>query len=189
MRVEACHFCSRPTYPSKGITYVRNDSKSFRFCRSKCHKNFKMKRQPRKLKWTKTHRMQAGKEMLVDSTAQFAARRNVPEKYNRDLMGHTIEAMERIGEIRERRERAFYKKRLAGKEERELEEDRKLVAENEHLLPRHLRSGEQHETEAGESVAPQTTQKSKVFGGERRRLKARVDGGVEMDNDNDMDMD
>jgi hypothetical protein len=45
-----------------------------------------MKRNPRKLAWTKSFRKAAGKEMTVDSTLQFAQRRNVPVRYNRDLV-------------------------------------------------------------------------------------------------------
>ncbi|RMY53055.1 hypothetical protein D0863_14070 [Hortaea werneckii] len=105
MRIETCYFCSQPCYPSKGITFVRNDSKVFRFCRSKCHKNFKMKRNPRKLAWTKSFRRAHGKEMTVDSTLQFAQRRNVPVRYNRELVATTLQAMQRVGEIRARREK------------------------------------------------------------------------------------
>ncbi|KAF2092090.1 hypothetical protein K490DRAFT_53241 [Saccharata proteae CBS 121410] len=135
MRIETCYFCSQPCYPSKGITFVRNDARVFRFCRSKCHKNFKMKRNPRKLAWTKSFRKAHGKEMVVDSTLAFQARRNVPVRYNRDLVASTLKAMQRVSEIRNRRERAFYKDRMSGNKQRQLEADRKLVAENQHLLP------------------------------------------------------
>jgi large subunit ribosomal protein L24e len=43
--------------------------------------------------------------------------------------------MGRISEIRTKRERAFYKQRMAGNRARALAEDRKLVEENQHLLP------------------------------------------------------
>ncbi|KAK0637097.1 ribosomal protein L24e-domain-containing protein [Bombardia bombarda] len=193
MRIDPCFFCGRPAWPSKGITFMRNDGKSFRFCRSKCHKNFKMKRNPRKLKWTKAYRKNAGKEMVVDSTLQFAARRNVPTRYNRELVQKTLKAMERISEIRARRERVFYKKRMAGKKARELATARKLVANNEHLLPR-LRGSEKRRlaelaAEQGVDVAELEESelakqragknKTKAFGGETRKIRVRTDGGVE----------
>src|SRR4051812_6155282 len=43
--------------------------------------------------------------------------------------------MTRVSEIRARRERAFYKSRMRGNKARQLAEDRKLVEENQHLLP------------------------------------------------------
>ena len=72
----------------------------------------------------------------MDTTLQFAQRRNVPVRYNREHVETTLKAMERIAEIRARRERAFYKKRMAGNKARQRELDRKLVEENPHLLPR-----------------------------------------------------
>ncbi|KAG5995754.1 ATPase-activating ribosome biosynthesis protein [Claviceps lovelessii] len=194
MRVDPCYFCGRPTFPSKGIVFNRNDGRSFRFCRSKCHKNFKHRRNPNKLKWTKASRIKAGKEMTVDSTLLFSARRNVPVRYNRDLMEKTIQAMARVSEIRARRERAFYKKRMVGKRARELAQARKLVAENQHLLPRmrgsELRRLKEAAAEDGDVImdaeqelgqdARITKRKTQVFGGEQRRLKVKVNGDVDM---------
>jgi len=94
-----------------------------------------MKRNPRKLAWTKAFRRAHGKEMTVDTTLTFASRRNVPVRYDRELVATTLKAMQRVAEIRAKRERAFYKNRMKGNRARQLEADRKLVAENQHLLP------------------------------------------------------
>ena len=94
-----------------------------------------MKRNPRKLAWTKSFRRAHGKEMVVDSTLQFAQRRNVPVRYNRELVSKTLEAMSRVSEIRKRRERQFYRNRMRGNREKQMEADKRLVAENQHLLP------------------------------------------------------
>ena len=62
--------------------------------RSKCHKNFKKKKNPRKAKWTKAFRKSAGKELAVDPSFEFEKRRNVPVKYDRELWQKTVGAMQ-----------------------------------------------------------------------------------------------
>ena len=91
---------------------MRNDSKQFRFCRSKCHRNFNKKRNPRKVAWTKAYRRTRGKEMAVDSTFDFEKRRNRPVKYDRDLMGKTILAMKRVESVKQAREERFFANRM-----------------------------------------------------------------------------
>ena len=116
MRIEKCYFCSSPCYPGHGITFVRNDGKVFRFCRSKCHKLFQRKRNPRKIRWTKAFRRTHGKEMALDATYEFEKRRNRPVRYNRELVARTLSVMRRVQQIREARERRFYlQRRLATK--------------------------------------------------------------------------
>src|SRR4051812_36062410 len=112
MRLDKCYFCSSTVYPGHGVQFVRLDCKVFRFCRSKCHRNFKAKRNPRKLKWTKAFRMSHGKELTVDSTFEFERRRHKPIKYDRNLMSKTIAAMQRIAEIKANREQRFYQNRM-----------------------------------------------------------------------------
>lgn len=112
MRIEKCYFCSSPCYPGHGMVFVRNDSKQFRFCRSKCIRNFSKKRNPRKVAWTKAFRKTRGKEMAVDNTFEFEKRRNRPVKYDRHLMGQTLQAMQKVTEIQSAREQRFFAARM-----------------------------------------------------------------------------
>ena len=113
MRIEKCYFCSSNVYPGHGVVFVRNDSKSFRFCSSKCNRLFKSKKNPRKMKWTKAYRAAHGKEMTCDPVREFEQRRNEPVRYNRDLMVKTIQAMKKIDEIKTRRQQRFFERRMA----------------------------------------------------------------------------
>ncbi|URD97993.1 Ribosome biogenesis protein [Musa troglodytarum] len=115
MRLEKCWFCSSTIYPGHGIQFVRNDAKIFRFCRSKCHKNFKMKRNPRKVKWTKAYRRLHGKDMTQDSTFEFERKRNRPERYDRNVTEMTLKAIKKIDKIRVTREAQHHKMRMRGK--------------------------------------------------------------------------
>merc|ERR1711915_648987 len=134
MRVEKCYFCSGPVYPGHGVMFVRNDCKSFRFCRSKCHKNFKKKRNPRKTRWTKAFRKASGKELTVDNSLEFEKRRNIPVKYNRELWQKTVEAMKRVEEIKQKRQARFIMNRLKKGKQLEKEEAINEVKKNIHLI-------------------------------------------------------
>ena len=162
-----------------------------------------MKRNPRKLAWTKSFRRAHGKEMTVDSTLTFAQRRNIPVRYNRDLVQTTLKAMSRVSEIRARRERAFYKARMRGNKQRQREDDRKLVEENQHLLPPSERwakeeivaeqgdmevdvqkvkekvAARRKEIEAEESELDSELEESLPKIKSKRKMKMKVGGGVE----------
>ncbi len=101
-----------------------------------------MKRNPRKVKWTKAYRKLAGKELAEvwgcwggvdsgakhvvvpsicctymhlpqDATFEMERRRNCPEKYNRETVAKTVEAMKKIDAIRTRRQERYWEARMA----------------------------------------------------------------------------
>lgn len=72
-------------------------------------------------------------------------------RYNRENVAIALKAMQRYSEVKAKRERVFYKQRMSGNRERQLETDKKLVAENQHLLPKEYRTLEQEQEVA---VAP-----------------------------------
>lgn len=123
--------------------------------------------------------------MIVDSTLTFAARRNIPVRYNRDLVSTTLKAMERIAEIRAKRERVFYKNRMKGNKQREKDANRKLVAENEHLLPRvrgsELKRRREKEEQEGMEVEVEVEEEEEVVvveGEEEERVKVGKKKGI-----------
>ena len=121
-------------YPGHGVQFVRNDCKVFRFCRSKCHRSFKMKRNPRKMRWTKAFRKAHGKELSNDSSFELERRRHLPVKYDRQLMAATIRAMSRIAEIRSAREARLHQQRMRVKVAVDREANRRELRQNAELL-------------------------------------------------------
>ncbi|KAL9612901.1 MAG: hypothetical protein Q9167_002534 [Letrouitia subvulpina] len=149
-----------------------------------------MKRNPRKLRWTKAFRKAAGKELVVDKTLLFAARRNVPVRYNREHVATTLKAMKRVAEVRARREKVFYKNRMAGNKERQRVANHKLVAEHEHLLPR-VRASEKMVEDIREPVELVQKEELPVFNDQKHKSrqlarKRLLVGGRVVD---EMDMD
>jgi large subunit ribosomal protein L24e len=123
--------------------------------------------------------------MIVDQNlllSQFAKRRNVAVKYDRNLVAATLKAMERVEEIRARRERVFTRRRLSGKlaREKRKREDRRVVAEGEHLIAKELKGRDI--VEPGRTIDMETDV-SRLVGEERLRTRTKskmlVGGGTE----------
>lgn len=132
--------------------------------------------------------------MIVDQNlllGQFAKRRNVPIKYDRNLVQATMKAMQRIEEIRAKRERVFTRRRLSGKAMRDKKrrEDLKVVAEGEHLIRKELQDLEMARQEGNVEKVMLEPETQRLVGEERLRLKSKrkmlVGGGTEEEMDID----
>jgi large subunit ribosomal protein L24e len=57
MEKHTCSFCGNEIELGTGKMFVKRDGKVFYFCSRKCEKNMlELRRNPRKLKWTKHYR-------------------------------------------------------------------------------------------------------------------------------------
>ncbi|KAJ6547633.1 ribosomal protein L24e-domain-containing protein [Mycena capillaripes] len=177
MRIEKCYFCSTSVYPGHGSAFVRNDAKVFRFCTSKCHKNFKMKRNPRKVRWTKAFRKAAGKEMTIDSTIDFEKRRNIPVRYDRELVQTTLKAMKRVSEIKKRRELAFWKNRMAVSRDKHRAHRRKVLEAAKSSAVKLLQptTGTPEASKTREKVKVSSKSRSALVQGEGRSMGMDID--------------
>merc|ERR1712192_274841 len=183
-RIEKCYFCSSSCYPGKGTTFVRNDCKVFHFCRSKCHKAFKRKKNPRKAKWTKAFRKSAGKELAVDPSFEFEKRRNIPVKYDRELWANTVTAMQRVEEIKNKRQahHIFQRMKLAkkiqkAKDIKEVERDLALIKSPAAGLRQAMKAKQAEDEELGEVEMSEELDTSLNLS--KKKVKARQEAKVE----------
>ncbi|KAH8294945.1 hypothetical protein KR018_004570 [Drosophila ironensis] len=181
MRIETCYFCSSKIYPGHGVNFVRNDCKIFKFCRGKCHKAFKRKKNPRKVGWTKAHRKAAGKELAIDPSFEFEKRRNIPIKYSRETWQKALEAIKKVTEIKERRQNHFVMERLRKGRQVEILMDVKDVQRNMSLI-RSPAAGlrERRAKEAAEEAAlmEEDLPEEKITYVDARELEKKLEEGM-----------
>ena len=76
VKTELCNFSGMRIYPGHGRRMIRGDSKPFWFLDGRCHADFHMKRNPRKLSWTQLYR-RLHKKGTLEEVAKRRARKTV----------------------------------------------------------------------------------------------------------------
>jgi large subunit ribosomal protein L24e len=84
MKLYDCSICSGLIYPGHGVTFVRNDCKLFRFCRSKCRAKFSTKRLPTNVAWSARYRE------ITHNTRDYKVRSNTFRKESQISKSHRI---------------------------------------------------------------------------------------------------
>merc|ERR1711918_232159 len=76
VKTELCNFSGMRIYPGHGRRMIRGDSKPFWFLDGRCHADFHMKRNPRKLSWTQLY-CRLHKKGTLEEVAKRRARKTV----------------------------------------------------------------------------------------------------------------
>ncbi|KAI8876436.1 hypothetical protein K501DRAFT_279414 [Backusella circina FSU 941] len=88
--LEICSFSGQKIYPSKGKTYVRIDSRTFRFINGKAASYFLQRLNPRKIRWTAIYR-RLNKKGITEEVQKKRSRRTV--KHERAVVGASWDAI------------------------------------------------------------------------------------------------
>jgi large subunit ribosomal protein L24e len=146
-----------------------------------------MRRNPRKVRWTKAYRRSAGKELVVDSTFDFEKRRNRPVKYDRELVQTTVAAMKRIEQIKQRRQADHYRLRMRTRVQKEVKEARAEIERDIDLVQAPLAR-----QKLGTVIKVPKAKVKALAAAERHRERAKAArqlAGTNDDNDDDDDDD
>lgn len=114
--------------------------------------------------------------MTIDSTFEFEKRRNVPVRYDRELIKTTLKAMQRVGEIRQRREHAFWKNRMAAARAKKLAHRKKKLLKSSSvklLQPISSLSVDESSEKVREKI--KVPAKSALVAGEGRSMGMEID--------------
>ena len=93
-----------------------------------------MKRNPRKVKWTKAYRKLAGKDLADDAVFDMERRRNVPVKYDREVVAKSVAAMKRTDELRVARAARHHARRMRTAKARDSVAERAALEHGLHLV-------------------------------------------------------
>jgi len=96
-----CCICESIVYPGHGSLYIKNDMRNLWFCRSKCKKNFKYKKNPLFLRWTRVNRKKRGivlnKKIFLDCI-NYKKIENL-KKYDEYLISHVLYQLNRCEQL------------------------------------------------------------------------------------------
>lgn len=113
-----------------------------------------MKRNPRKVKWTKAYRKLAGKELAEDTTFEMERQRNKPVKYNRELVHKSVKAMQKVEEVRVARQDRFHEARMKRAAKQQNRADHKELETGIDLIEAPVARLHREQAQAGAEAQP-----------------------------------
>jgi large subunit ribosomal protein L24e len=97
-----CCVCNSIVYPGHGSLFVKNNMKSFWFCRSKCKKLYNQKKNPQYINWTYFSKKKRG--VVLNNTNFSGLKINkqleMLKEYDKYLISHILYQLNRQKKIK-----------------------------------------------------------------------------------------